>query len=55
MKERVYHIGRSNNSNELFILNESVSTSHAQVILDENNDLIIIDLESKNGVFVNVT
>lgn len=53
MKGRVYHIGRSNNSNELFIFNESVSTSHAQVIIDENNDLIIIDLESKNGVIVN--
>ena len=53
MKERVYHIGRSNNSNDIFIVNESVSTSHAQVIIDENNDLIIIDLESKNGVFVN--
>lgn len=53
MKGRVYHIGRSNNSNELFIFSESVSTSHAQVIIDENNDLIIIDLESKNGVIVN--
>lgn len=53
MKGRVYHIGRSNNSNEIFIFDESVSTIHAQILIDENDDLIIIDLESKNGVFVN--
>jgi len=53
MKGRIYHIGRSNNSNEIFIFDESVSTIHAQILIDENDDLIIIDLASKNGVFVN--
>ena len=53
MKEAVYHIGRNKNSNEIYVFNETVSSSHAQIIIDENGDLIIIDLSSKNGVSVN--
>ena len=55
MRETVYHIGRNKNSNEIYVFNETVSSSHAQVIIDENSDLIIIDLSSKNGVLVNGT
>ena len=55
MRETVYHIGRNKNSNEIYVFNETVSYSHAQVIIDENSDLIIIDLSSKNGILVNGT
>jgi hypothetical protein len=53
MRETLYHIGRNKNSNEIYVFNETVSSSHAQIIIDENGDLIIIDLSSKNGVLVN--
>jgi len=51
--EKLYHIGRDKTENEIFIVDESVSLSHAQIFIDENVDLTIIDLSSKNGVFVN--
>ena len=51
--ENLYHIGRDKANNEIYIIDESVSSSHAQILIDENADLIIIDLSSKNGVFVN--
>ena len=51
--ENLYHIGRDKINNEIYIIDESVSSSHAQILIDENVDLIIIDLSSKNGVFVN--
>ena len=51
--EKLYHIGRDKIKNEIFIDDDSVSLSHAQVFLDKNIDLTIIDLSSKNGVFVN--
>ena len=44
MRETLYHIGRNKNSNEIYVFNETVSSSHAQIIIDENGDLIIIDL-----------
>ena len=53
MREAVYHIGRNKNSNEIYIYNETVSSTHAQIIIDENGDLIIIDLSSKNGILIN--
>jgi pSer/pThr/pTyr-binding forkhead associated (FHA) protein len=53
MKGKIYHIGRNKNSNEIFVFNETVSSSHAQVILDATGDLIIIDLSSTNGVRIN--
>jgi len=53
MRETVYHIGRNKNSNEIYVFNETVSSLHAQIIIDENGDLIIIDLSSKNGILVN--
>ena len=53
MRETVYHIGRNKNSNEIYVFNDTVSSSHAQIIIDENGDLIIIDLSSKNGILVN--
>ena len=51
--EKLYHIGRDKSSNEIFIIDDSISLSHAQVFVDQNIDLTIIDLSSKNGVFVN--
>lgn len=51
--ENLYHIGRDKANNEIYIIDESVSSTHAQILIDENADLIIIDLSSKNGVFVN--
>ena len=51
--EKLYHIGRDKSSNEIFIIDDSISLSHAQVFVDKNIDLTIIDLSSKNGVFVN--
>ena len=53
MKGTIYHIGRNKNSNEIHIFNETVSSSHAQLLYDENGDLIIIDLSSKNGILIN--
>ena len=53
MKDKVYHIGRNKNSNEIFISNDTVSSVHAQIIIDDENNLIIIDLSSKNGVYIN--
>jgi beta-barrel assembly-enhancing protease len=51
--ENLYHVGRDKTNNEIYIIDDSVSSSHAQILIDENVDLIIIDLLSKNGVFVN--
>ena len=51
--EKLYHIGRDKINNEIFIIDDSISLSHAQVFINKNIDLTIIDLSSKNGVFVN--
>ena len=51
--ENLYHIGRDKNQNEIYIVDDSVSKTHAQLLIDDNADLIIIDLSSKNGVLVN--
>ena len=51
--EKLYHIGRDKINNEIFIIDDSISQSHAQIFIDENIDLTIIDLSSKNGIFVN--
>jgi pSer/pThr/pTyr-binding forkhead associated (FHA) protein len=51
--EKLYHIGRDKINNEIFIIDDSISLSHAQVFIDKNINLTIIDLSSKNGVFVN--
>jgi len=51
--EKLYHIGRDRNKNEFYIIDESVSSSHAQIFLDNNADIFIVDLSSKNGVYVN--
>ena len=51
--ENLYHIGRDKNQNEIYILDDSVSKKHAQILINNDADLIIIDLSSKNGVFVN--
>jgi pSer/pThr/pTyr-binding forkhead associated (FHA) protein len=51
--EKLYHIGRDKINNEIFIIDDSISQSHAQIFVDKNIDLTIIDLSSKNGTFVN--
>ncbi len=52
MAEKLYHIGRDKFSNQIYIKDESVSSSHAQLIFSENN-WILIDLNSSNGTFIN--
>ena len=51
--EKLYHIGRDRNKNNIYIIDESVSSSHAQVFIDNKIDLYIVDLSSKNGVYIN--
>ena len=51
--EKLYHIGRDRNKNDIYIIDESVSSTHAQVFIDNKIDLYIVDLSSKNGVYVN--
>ena len=51
--EKLYHIGRDRNKNDIYIIDESVSSTHAQVFIDSKIDLYIVDLSSKNGVYVN--
>tara|TARA_B110000238_G_C16080836_1_gene419349 strand:+ start:176 stop:1465 length:1290 start_codon:yes stop_codon:yes gene_type:complete len=53
MQGDIYHIGRNPNTNQIFISDISVSSVHAQVLIDEDKNLIIIDLTSKNGVYIN--
>lgn len=53
MKTSLYHIGRNKIKNQIYIEDESVSTSHAQLFIDKNKNYIIIDLASTNGVFIN--
>lgn len=53
MKNILYHIGSNKLTNEIYIVNDSVSSSHAQLFVDENNQIVIIDLLSKNGTLVN--
>ena len=53
MQGDIYHIGRNQKSNQIFISDISVSSIHAQVLIDEDKNLIIIDLSSKNGTYIN--
>ena len=53
MRGKIYHIGRDKTSNEIYIIDDSVSERHAQIVVDENGDIIIIDLDSNNPVQVN--
>ena len=53
MKDTVYHIGRDKEFNEIYIIDDSISEKHVQIVVDENGDTIIIDLVSNNSVKVN--
>ena len=53
MQGEIYHIGRNQKSNQIFISDISVSSVHAQVLVDDDKNLIIIDLSSKNGIYIN--
>ena len=55
MRGKIYHIGKDKLSNELYIIDNSVSERHAQIVVDENGDVIIINLLSNNSVKVNST
>lgn len=52
MKDKLYLIGRNEDKVDILIEDFSVSSSHAQ-LLSSKGKLTLIDLESKNGVFVN--
>jgi len=51
--EKLYHIGRDPKKNEIYITESTISSSHAQIFVDNNLDMVLIDLSSKNGVFIN--
>ena len=51
--EKLNQLGRDKINNEIFIIDDSISQSHAQIIDDKNIDLTIIELSSKNGTLVN--
>ena len=36
MRGKIYHIGKDKLSNELYIIDNSVSERHAQIVVDEN-------------------
>ena len=55
MRGKIYHIGKDKLSNELYIIDNSVSERHAQIVVDENGDVIIINLLSNSSVKVNST
>ena len=50
--EVLFHIGRSKGKNQLFIDHKSVSSIHAQIIV-EDGKVSIVDLNSSNGTFIN--
>ena len=51
--EKLYRIGRDPKKNEIYITESTISSSHAQIFVDNNLDMVLIDLSSKNGVFIN--
>ncbi len=52
INEKTYKIGR-NKANNLVLANRSVTSFHAQIHLTRDNEFIITDLQSANGVIVN--
>ena len=46
------NIGR-NNKNEIVLSQAEISNFHAQLILDDDNNIFINDLNSENGTYVN--
>ena len=53
METFLYHIGRDKLNNQIYVDDDSISATHAQIFIDENENTIIIDLSSTNGVIVN--
>lgn len=49
---KIINIGRSS-SNDIILSEPNVSAQHAQIIVDDNNNVYLNDLNSKNGTFVN--
>jgi pSer/pThr/pTyr-binding forkhead associated (FHA) protein len=52
MKNAIFLIGRAQDEVDIYIDDDSVSSKHAQLVV-ENATLTIIDLESTNGIFIN--
>jgi metalloendopeptidase OMA1, mitochondrial len=52
MSQVLFHIGRSKRKNQLFIDHKSVSSIHAQIIV-EDGEVSIVDLNSSNGTYIN--
>ena len=52
-KEHSYVIGKDPTSCEIIFQDLSVSRQHAKISLDENDQVFIEDLRSKNGTFLN--
>ena len=48
MRGKIYHIGRDKTSNEIYIIDNSVSEKHVQIVIDENGDIIIIAVRKSN-------
>jgi pSer/pThr/pTyr-binding forkhead associated (FHA) protein len=49
---RLLHIGRAT-SNDIVISDQTVSRQHAQLMIDDNGQVTLVDLNSANGTFVN--
>ncbi|MCH9621322.1 MAG: hypothetical protein S4CHLAM20_07410 [Chlamydiia bacterium] len=48
-----YVIGSESNSSDIILHDLSISKNHARISLSEDNKAAIIDLQSRNGVYVN--
>ena len=52
INKRTYKIGR-NPENDLVLSNQSVSSFHAQIHITRDNEFVINDLQSTNGIVIN--
>ena len=50
--DKTYKIGR-NEENDLILANQTVSSFHAEIHLNRENQFVITDLQSANGILVN--
>ena len=52
MKGQIFLIGRDSSKVNIVVEHETISSVHAQIVL-LNGGLIVVDVNSKNGVYVN--
>ncbi|MFH0924909.1 MAG: FHA domain-containing protein [bacterium] len=50
--KKVITIGRSRQS-DIFLDNQAISRHHAEILITNDNEVILSDLESKNGTYIN--